>query len=126
MKNIVRSDNVGLNRLHRKKFAGRHLLQGRRVKNVVNTRHRVSDGLGAAHIADVELHLFRVLRVVRLKGMAHIVLFFLVAGEDANLLQVRVQKMLQNRRTERPRTAGNHKGGVIKCRHFFLLFKKHS
>ena len=52
-----------------------------------------------------------------LKLVAHIVLLLLIAGEDTDLPQVRVKEMLQNGRTERTGTTGNHKGCVIKCRH---------
>src|SRR5699024_2797476 len=91
------------------------------VEDVVNAGHCVLDGLGIADIADVELHLLGVLRVLGLKLMAHIVLLLFVTGENTNLLQVRVQKVLQNGRTKRTSTTSNHKGCVIKYRHFYSL-----
>ena len=53
-----------------------------------------------------------------LKLMAHIVLLFLVTGEDADLLQVRVKKMLQDGGAEGAGPAGDHKSRVVKCGHF--------
>ena len=89
------------------------------VEDVVNTGHCVTDRLGIADIADVELDLLGVLRVLGLKLMAHIVLLLLVTREDTNLLQVRIQEVLQNGRTKRTSTTSDHKGCVIKCRHFY-------
>ena len=55
-----------------------------------------------------------------LKLMAHIILLLFVPGEDADFLQIGIQKVLQNGGTKRTGTTGNHKGCVIKYRHFFL------
>ena len=128
VEDVVRADDVGLNGLHGEELAGGNLLQSGSVEDVVNTGHCVTDGLGVADITDVELHLFGVLRVLGLKLMAHIVLLLLVTGEDADLLQIGIQEMLQNGRTKRTSTTSDHKGCVIKCRHFnfplLLCFKR--
>ena len=121
VQHVIRADDVGLNGLHGEELAGGNLLQSGSVEDVVNTGHCVTDGLGVADITDVELHLFSVLRVLGLKLMAHIVLLLLVTGEDADLLQVRIQEVLQNGRTKRTSTTSDHKGCVIKCRHFKLF-----
>ena len=86
VQHIISTDDVGLDGLHGEELAGRDLLQGGGVEDVVNTGHCVTDGLGVADITDVELHLFGVLRVLGLKLMAHIVLLLLVTGEDADFL----------------------------------------
>ena len=117
VQDIVRADDVGLHGLHGEKLAGGNLLQRRGVEYVVDTGHGIPDGLGIADVTDVELHLFGVLRVAGLQLVAHIVLLLLVAGEDADLLQIRIQKMLQNGRTKRTSTTSDHKGCVIKCGH---------
>ena len=91
------------------------------MENVVNAGHCVTDGLGVADITDVELHLLCSVRVLGLKLMAHIILLLFVTGEDTNLLQVRIQEVLQNGRTKRTSTTSDHKGCVIKCRHFKLF-----
>ena len=114
MQDVIRTDDVGLNGLHGEELAGRNLLQSSSVEDVVNTGHSVTDGLGIADIADVELHLFGVLRVLGLKLVTHIILLLLIAGEDADFLQVRIQEMLQNGRTKRTSTTSDHKGCVIK------------
>ena len=128
VQNIVGTDDVGLNGLHGEELAGRNLLQSSSVEDVVNTGHGVTDGLGIADIADVELHLLGSVRVLGLKLMAHIVLLLLVTGEDADFLQIGIQEVLQNGGTKRTSTTSNHKGCVIKCRHFnfplLLCFKR--
>ena len=118
VQDIVRADDVGLHGLHGEKLAGGDLLQRRGVEYVVDAGHGVPDGLGIADIADVELHLLGVLRVAGLQLVAHIVLLFLVTGEDADLLQVRVKEMLQNGGTKGTGPAGDHKSRVVKCGHF--------
>ena len=126
VQHIISTDDVGLDGLHGEELAGRNLLQRGSVEDVVNTGHSVTDGLGVADITDVELDLLGVLRVLGLKLMAHIVLLLFVTGEDTNLLQVRIQEVLQNGRTKRTSTTSDHKGCVIKCRHFNFLLSQNS
>ena len=121
MQNIVCADDIGLNSLHRKKLTGRNLLQSSSMEDVVNTGHSVLDGLRVADITDVELDLLGCFRVFCLKLMAHIVLLLLIAGEDADFLEIRIQKVLQHGGAERTGTTSDHKGCVIKCRHFYFL-----
>ena len=118
VQHIISADDVGLDSLHGEELAGRNLFQSGSVEDVVNTGHCVTDGLRVADIADVELHLLCSVRVLGLKLMTHIVLLLLVTGEDTNLLQVRIQEVLQNGRAKRTSTTSDHKGCVIKCRHF--------
>jgi len=118
VQDVIGTDDVGLNSLHGEEFAGGNLLQSGSVEDVINTRHSVTDRLRIADITDVELHLFGGIRVLGLKLMAHIVLLLFVTGEDADFLQVGIQEVLQNGRTKRTSTTSNHKGCVIKCRHF--------
>ena len=121
VEDVVRADDVGLDSLHGEELAGRNLLQSGSVEDVVNTGHGILDGLRVADITDVELHLFGVLRVLGLKLMAHIILLLFVPGEDADFLQIGIQKVLQNGRTKRTSTTSDHKGCVIECRHFYFL-----
>ena len=121
VQHIIRADDVGLDGLHGEELAGRHLLQSGSMEDVINTRHSVTDGLGIADIADVELDLLSIFRVFGLKLMAHIILLLFVPGENTDFLQVRIQKVLQNSRTKRTSTTSDHKGCVIKCRHFYFL-----
>ena len=94
VQHVVGTDDIGLHRLHGKELAGRNLFQCSSVEDVVHTRHGVADGLWVADVADVEFDLFGMLWMLRLKLVTHIILLLLIAGEDANPLQVRVQKML--------------------------------
>ena len=121
MQDVIRTDDVGLNSLHGEELAGRNLLQSGSVEDVVNTGHSVTDGLRVADIADVELHLLGSVRVLGLKLVTHIVLLLLVTGKDADFLQVGIQEVLQNGRTKRTSTTSDHKGCVVKCRHFYFL-----
>ena len=108
VKDVVRADDVGLNGLHGEELAGGDLLQGSGVEDVVHAGHGVLDGLGVADIADIELDLLGGLRVPGLELVAHIVLLLFVPGEDADLLQVRVQEVLQDGGTKGTGTAGDH------------------
>ena len=72
------------------------------MEDVVNTGHSVLDGLRVADITDVELDLLGCFRVFCLKLMAHIVLLLLIAGEDADFLEIRIQKVLQHVEPKEP------------------------
>ena len=121
VEDVIGADDVRAHGLHGEELAGGNLLERCGMKDVVHARHGVTDGLGIADITDVKLHLLGVLRVLCLKLMTHIVLLLLVTGEDTDLLQVGVQEVLQNGRAKRTSTTSNHKGCVIKCRHFYFL-----
>ena len=118
MQDIVRANDVSLNSLHWEEFAGRDLLQCSGMENVVNTRHSVLDGLRIADITDIELDFLSRFWVLSLKLMAHIILLFLIARENADFLEVRIKEVFQNSRAKRTRTTSNHKSCVIKRRHF--------
>ena len=121
VKDIVSTDDVSLDSLHGEELTGRNLLQSSSVEDVVNAGHSVTDGLRIADITDVELDLLGGVRVLGLKFVAHIILFLFVPGEDADFLEVRIKKVLQNGRTKRTSTTSDHKGCVIKCRHCYFL-----
>ena len=93
VQHIVGAGDVGADGLHREELAGRHLLERRRVENIVHAGHGVPHRLRVAHIADVEFDLFGALRMPGLKLVPHIVLFLFVTGENADLLQIRIQEM---------------------------------
>ena len=75
VQDIVRADDVRLHGLHREELAGGHLFQRCRVEDVVDAGHGIPDGLRVAHVADVELDLAGILRVVGLQLVAHVILF---------------------------------------------------
>ena len=78
------------------------------MEDVVHARHGIANRLRIAHVADVELDLFRVLRMLRLQLVAHVILLLLVAGEDADLPEVGVQEVLEDGGTEGTGAAGDH------------------
>jgi len=111
---VVRADDIGLDRLHGEELAARHLLERRRVEDVVHARHHVTARLEIAHVADIELDLVGDLGVAHLILVAHIVLLLLVAAEDADLLYVRVQKPTEHRIAKRARAPRDQKSFVFK------------
>ena len=74
------------------------------MENVVDPRHGILARLQIAHIADIELDLVGHLRESRLIFVAHIVLFLLVAAENAYLPDIGIEKPPQHRVAERPRS----------------------
>ena len=112
VEDVVRADDVRTHGLHGEELAGGHLLERGSVEDVVHARHGVAHGLRIAHVADVELDLLGVLRMLRLQLVAHVVLLLLVAGEDADLLEVGVQEVFEDGGTEGTGAAGDHQGGV--------------
>ena len=119
---VVRADHIGLNRLHREELAARHLLQRRRVEDVVHSRHRAAAALQAPHVSDVELYLVRVLRHTCLVLVAHVVLLLLVPGEDADLRYVCLEEAVEDSIAETARPAGNHKGLTRENAHRMYVF----
>ena len=108
VKHVVRALDVRFHGLHGEELAARNLLERGRVEYVVDPGHSVGHGARVAHVADEELDLSRRVRILRLQLVAHVVLLFLVAGEDADLTDIGIQKVLQNGVAERPGPACNH------------------
>ena len=115
---IVGADDIGLDCLHGKEFTGGHLLEGGGVEHIVDPAERRGDGAVVPYIADVEFDLFRAGGAGQLIGMAHVVLFFLVARKDADLPDIRGQKAVQNRMTEGAGAARDEEDFIFKQRHF--------
>ena len=117
VEDVVRTDDIRAHGLHGKEFTGGHLFERRCVEDVVHPRHGVAHGLWIAYVADVELDLLSELRVLRLQIMPHVVLFLLVARENADLLEVGVEKVLEYGGPEGASTAGDHEGSIRKRAH---------
>lgn len=83
---VVGTDDVGLHRLHREELTGGDLLQCSSAENKVNAIESITDAAVVAYIADV------VLDLVVLVEVTHVVLLLLVAAEDADLCNVRIQE----------------------------------
>ena len=114
MQHVVRALNIRPHGLHGEELAGRHLLERSSVEDVVHPRHGIADGLRVAHVTDVKLDLFGMLRVFRLKLVAHVVLLLLIAGENADLAKVGVEEMLEDGGAEGTGAAGYHEGSIVK------------
>ena len=117
---VIRADDVGLHRLHGEKLAGGHLLQSRRVENVVHIVDGVFHGLQIPDVADEELDFCRGLGHFRLELVAHVVLLLFVPGENPDLADVRIQEPVQHRVAEGTGAAGDHQGLARKDTHGFV------
>ena len=88
------------------------------MEHIVHAPEGWGDGAVVPHIADVEFDFLRAGGTGQLIGVAHVVLLFLVAGEDTNLADVRGQKAVQNRMAEGAGAARDEEDFVFKQRHF--------
>ena len=121
VQDVVGADYVGLDGFHGEEFAAGDLLEGGRVEDVVHAAHRHLEGGFVADVADVEFDLVGDTGVHRLVFVAHVVLLFLVAGEDADLLDVGGQEAPQHGISEAPGPAGDHQGFVFEDGHIMVL-----
>ena len=100
---VLGAEHIGAYCLHRVEFAGRNLLEGSGVENVINTAHRGRDGVRIAHVTDVELQLAVVVK------LPHVVLLLLVTGEDADFTDIGIEETAKNGVAERAGATGNEK-----------------
>ena len=110
MKHVIGADDVGADSLHREELTRGDLLESGGMEDVVHTVHRIAHGLGVAHVTDEEANLGGKFRTTLLQAMAHIILLLLVAREDANLLKLGVDEVLEHGVAEAARAARNHEG----------------
>ena len=89
MEHIIRTDDIGLDSLHGKEFAGRDLFQGCRMENIIHPRHGIFHRAEIPHISHIEFDFPRLFRILCLKLMAHIILFFFIPGKNPNLSNIR-------------------------------------
>ena len=118
---VVRSDDIGAHGLHREELAAGDLLQRCRVEYVIDPRHRAPAAFEAADVSDVEFDLVRDVRVLGLVFVAHVILFLLVAGEDADLADIRAQEAPEDGVAERSGPAGDHQGLVFEDGHIVMV-----
>lgn len=116
VQDVVRADDVGTDGLHGEELAGGHLLEGGGVEDVIHAVHGVAYRLGVADVTDEETDLGGELGGLLLKAVAHVVLFLLVAGEDADLGQVGFHEVLEDGVAERAGAARDHEGLVLESR----------
>ena len=103
---VVDADDIRMHRFEREELATGNLLEGGGGENVIDSPHRLVDARFVADVADIEP------QTVVLKRVAHIVLFFLVAGKDADFLEI-VDESIEYGMTETARTAGDQKNLVF-------------
>ncbi|MOA35614.1 hypothetical protein D3C78_1570810 [compost metagenome] len=94
-----------------------YLLQCCRVEHIVHTAHCLLDAARVAHITDVELELGAVV------ALAHVVLLFLVATEDADFSDICVEKALEDGVAERAGASSNKKGSSHEYIGFHYQFR---
>ena len=90
------------------------MLEGSGVEHIVHAPERRGDGAVVPHVANVEFDFLRAGGTGQLIGVAHVVLLFLVAGENANFPDVRGQKAVQNRMAEGAGAARDEEDFVFK------------
>lgn len=90
------------------------------MEHIVHAPEGWGDGAVVPHIADVEFDFLRAGGTGQLIGVAHVVLLFLVAGENADLPDIRGQKAVQNRMTEGASAARDEEDFIFKQRHFLI------
>jgi len=83
---LLYSPNYSVTHLAWEELAGRDLFEGGGGEHVIDPGHYVVHRLAVSDIADIELDLMRHLRAVSLEEVAHVILLFLIAGEDADFL----------------------------------------
>ncbi len=117
VEDVVGADYVGLDGFHREEFAAGDLLEGSGVEDVVDAADGHLEGGAVTHVADVELDLAGGIGVAGLVFVAHVVLLLLVAGEDADLLDVSGEEAPQYGIPETTGPAGDHQGLVFEDGH---------
>ena len=116
---VVGAHHVGAHSLHGEELTAGHLFERRGMKNIIHPAHRAFHTVGVANVADVKAQLARQLRMGLLDLMAHVVLLFFIAAENADFADVGGEKMLEHRVAEAAGAAGDQQGlaGKIIVRH---------
>ena len=117
----VRTNHIRLHRLHREELAAGHLLQRCSVEHIVHALHGIVQCALVTHVADVELNLVGHLWHTCLEVMTHIILFLLIAGEDADLTDIGTKEAIKNGVSETARSACYQQDFVFKDTHNLYL-----
>ena len=94
---VVGADDVRPHSLHREELTGRDLLECRSMEHIVGPVHDITDGIQVTHVADIELNLAGILRVLCLQRMPHPVLLLLITADNTDFADLRGEKVLQDR-----------------------------
>ena len=89
------------------------------MEHIIDTLHGVFQGRFVAHVANVKLDFVGHFRHTGLEIMAHIVLFLLVAAEDADFAYICSQKAVQHCIAEAACTSGDKESFIFKYAHFY-------
>ena len=108
---VVRAENVSLGSFERVELARRYLLERRSREDVVHAFERVDDRTVIADVANVEL------QFVVVVFLTHVVLLLLVAGEDADLLDLGLKEAVHDRVAEGASASSNQENLAIKNVH---------
>ncbi|MCY1294044.1 hypothetical protein D9M70_433230 [compost metagenome] len=108
IEDVLGADDVGLDRFHRIELAGRHLLQCRRMEDVVHADHGIRQAVVIAYVSNEELDL-----VIGQRN-AHIFLLLLIATENPDLLDLSIKEAFQYGITEGAGAPGNHQNLIVK------------
>ena len=92
------------------------------MEHIINALHCIMQCAAIANVANIELNFVGHLRHTRLEVVTHIVLLLLVAGENADLTNVRTQETVQDCITETTRASGDQEDFVFEDTHICLLY----
>src|SRR5690606_23840411 len=107
LKHVFRADDIGLDRFHRVKLAGWHLLERGGVEDEIYSPRRRQHAGRIAHIADIEFEL------VAAELLALVVLLLLVTAEHANFADAGIEEPAQDGIAERAGTTGDQQGLAV-------------
>lgn len=89
------------------------MLEGGRMKNEISAWDGATAGFKVSHIANVEFDFVSYIRILGLVLVTHVVLFFLIAGEDADFPDVGAEKALKDSVPERSSASTNQEDFVF-------------
>lgn len=118
---IVRTDDIGLDGLHREELTARNLLQCCGMEDIIHTGHGVAARLQVAYVSDKEFDFMGHVRVFHLVFVAHIVLLLLIAGEDTDFSDICTEKAIQYCVTEGTCSSSNHESFSCKNAHNIIV-----
>ena len=117
IQHVLGAQNVGLHGLHGKEFTGGYLLEGGSMEHEIHAVHGVLHRSGISDVADIELDFVCHVWHFRRKFVAHLVLQRLVAGQHADLSNIRGKETGKSGAAEGACSAGDEQGFVGKPGH---------
>ena len=90
------------------------------MKNIICSRNGATAGFQVSNVSNEEFYLVGDLRILGLVLVTHVVLLFLVAGEDADFLNICSEEALENSVSEGSSASTNQKDFVFENGHKLL------